>query len=410
MLTGVERDLVYEHAVRHFPKLVVTSAGGFDELPFLDRERARPWYGREVDGARSFTSTGTSGQPKPVPWTAREDDWYVGEKRTVFRSWLGRYRRVFISLAVGHNADSAGRVFAEPGVEVHQAGLDRVVDQCATITALRPEVLCCSPSILDHLIGEFRRLGQRPGSVRRVITNGEVLFPAAKAQVVDFFGLQPWNVMDTYGSTEVGTIAYSCPDCGSYHFFDGIYPERVPERALVPDPGSTGSAAAPGAAVLAVSSLKRTSFPVIRFVTHDMVTGLDRTRCGGRQRFTVEAILGRCDDLLNYGELFSPYQLADLIRLRLPGARWFAFNPGNDLTVVIEGAEPAGFSAELRSRYPLHSQLADLGLINPPELWFIQDFDDFLARAGLPTPRTGKDVRRVLRIAADRSWFARPAT
>lgn len=411
---------MYEHAVRYFPDLVPAGTEGFDGLPFLDRERARPWYGREVEGARDFVSTGTSGRPKPVPWTAQEEDCYIGAKRDLFRSWLGRYRRVFISLAVGHNAGSAGSVFSAPGVEVYEAGLTRLAEQCATLVTFRPEVLCCSPSILDSLVCELKRCGLRPGSVRRVITNGEVLFPAARAQVVEFFGIEPPDVMDTYGSTEVGTIAHSCSACGSYHFLDGIYPEQVPDRALTQaldrdadsggPAGSGGLALAPDTAVLAVSSLKRTSFPVIRFVTHDVVRRLGRTWCGGRQRFTFDVILGRSDDLLNYGELFSPYQLADLIRSRLPGARWFAFSPGNDLMVVIEGIEPNGFSDELRSRYPLHSRLADLGLIEPPELRFVQDFDGFIARAGLPAPCKGKDIRRVLRMAADPGWFAQPAT
>jgi hypothetical protein len=212
--------------------------------------------------------------------------------------------------------------------------------------------------------------------------------------------------MDTYGSTEIGTIAHSCGNCGGFHFLGGLFPEAAPAELADPS-GQAGRWT--DTVVLAVSSVKRTSFPVVRFITYDVVRGLRRSICGGAQRFTFDRILGRCDDVLNYGELFSTYDLGDLIGSRLPGARWLAFNPRNDLTIVIEGTEPDGFREELRSRFPLHSRMSDLGLLDPPTIRFIGDFDAFVARAGLPTPRRGKAVSRVRRLALEPSWFEEPA-
>jgi len=155
--------------------------------------------------------------------------------------------------------------------------------------------------------------------------------------------------------------------------------------------------------------VKRTSFPVIRFITYDVIRGLRRSLCGGAQRFSFDQVLGRCDDVLNYGELFSAYDLGDLIGSRLPGARWLVFNPNNDLTIVIEGTEPDGFREELRRRFPLHSRMSDLGLLDPPTIRFVDDFDAFVARAGLPTPRPGKAASGVRRLLPEPSWFEEPA-
>jgi hypothetical protein len=401
-----EKAAVFRHACHRFPALVPVGATGFDDLAFLDHQRARPWYGRPVEGARSFSSTGTSGYPKPIAWRREEDAWYVGEKQELFASWLAGSARAFVSLAVGHNASTARMVLEDLGLEVHDAGLSPLEDQCAAVTAFAPQVLYCSPSILASLVAALERRGQRPTSVRRVITNGEVLFGSARAHAQHFFGIGPADLMDTYGSTEIGTIAHSCGACGGFHFLGGLYPEAAP-AAVADRSDQTGRW--PDTAVLALSSVKRTSFPVVRFITYDLVQGLRRSVCGGGRRFAFDRILGRCDDVLNYGELFSTYDLGDLIGSRLPGARWLAFNPRNDLTVVIEGTEPDGFQEELRSRFPLHSRMSDLGLLDPPTIRFVGDFDAFVERAGLLAARRGKAVRVVRRLVPEPWWFKEPA-
>jgi cysteine synthase A/phenylacetate-CoA ligase len=404
VLDGAEKDIVFRHARRRFPELVPAGSGGFDDLPFLDRQRARRWYGRPVDGAREFSSTGTSGRPKPVPWTPDEDGWYVGEKQDLLGPWLRGCSRGFVSLGAGHNAGSAATVLGGLGLAVHDAGLSPLEEQCGAIAASAPEVLYCSPSILANLIAGLRRRGERPASVRRIVTNGEILLPSARADAQDFFGIAPAHVIDTYGTTEVGTIAHTCPECGAYHLLDGLYPEPAP-AAPATDDAVASADPRPDAVVLALSSVKRSSFPVVRLVTYDLIRGLRRDWCRGLPRFSFDAILGRCDEVVNYGELLSPYGLADLIGSRLPGARWVLFNPHSDVTIVVEGDEPDGFRDELWRRYPLHRRMTDLGLLDPPEIRFVRDYDHFEQRAALPPPSPGKAGRRVLRITPEPSWF-----
>lgn len=397
--------MLLEHAQRWFPDLLPAGSAAFADLAFLDKETVRPWYGREVEGARGFLSSGTSGLPKPVAWTPAEDEWYVGEKRHLLAPWLAGCRRAFISLAVGHNAGSARSIFEHLDIEAHDAGLSSLEEQCDVIEASRPEILYCSPSILARLIAGLAGRGQRLRSVRRIVTNGEVLLESARSRAQAFFGVERPHLMDTYGSTEIGTIAHTCPSCDRYHFFEGLFPEPAPNQLAPAEDGGGG----PGAVALAVSSIKRTSFPVVRLVTYDVVEGLQRVVCDGVERFSFDRILGRCDDVLNYGELFPSYHLADLIAHRLPAARWFVFNPNNDVTLVVEGVEPDGFREQLRARYPLHAHMTDLGLLDPPVIHFVSDFDAVVDRAGLPTGRSGKDVRRVLSRAADPAWFGEPA-
>jgi phenylacetate-coenzyme A ligase PaaK-like adenylate-forming protein len=400
VLDGVEKSLVFQHASRLFRDLVPAGSSCFDDLPFLDKEHAAPWYGQLPEGAREFSTTGTSGQPKSVPWTPDEDNWYVQEKQDLFEPWLRGCSRAFVSLGAGHNAGSAAAVLRGLGLTVYDAGLSPLDDQCAAIAASAPEVLYCSPSILANLMAGLRRRGKRPASVQRVITNGEVLLPSARADAQVFFGLAAADLMDTYGTTEVGTIAHTCPVCATYHLLDGLYPEPAP---AVPAEAVAGRPADP--IVLSLSSVKRTSFPVIRFVTYDLVRGLRRSRCGGVARFSFDRIVGRTDDIITYGELLSPYGLADLISRWLPTARWFVFNPHNDLTIVVEGDEPAGFRDELWRRYPLHGRMVGLGLLDPPVIRFVRDFDRFVERTGLPQAGRGKAALQVLRVAPQLSWL-----
>lgn len=399
-LRASERAAIVEHARTWFPEVLPDDGSGFGGLRLLDRVAADPWYRRSVAGARTFSSSGTSGQPKQIAWTSAEDDWYVGEKQDLLAQWLDGSQRGFISLAVGHNAGSAHLVFERLGMTVHDAGLSNLTDQHDTVVEFAPDVVYCSPTILDRLVTTLAGTRSIP-PVRRVITNGEVLYPALRRRVQDCFDLPDDAIIDTYGSTEIGTIAASCPRCLRYHFLADIYPEVVDAAELPTDVRAAG----PGRVALAVSSLKRTSFPIIRFFTYDVIEGLGRTTCGGLERFTFDRIVGRCDDVVNYGELFSTYELADLIRGALPGAGWFVFSARNDLTVVIEGVEPSGFRDELAARYPLHAEMVALGLLPPPDLRFVERFGEFAARAGLPPGPVGKDVRRIVPTGLDERWL-----
>jgi cysteine synthase A len=404
VLGASEKSAVFCHAREWFPDLVPTGAGGFDDLPLIDKAGAAVWYGHAVEDSQFFFSSGTSGEPKPVPWTAAEDGWYVGEKRELLARWLGECSRVLISLAVGHNAGSAHLIFHDLGIEVHDAGLSSLTTQVEAIRMFAPEVLYCSPSILARLVTELEQTGECARSVRRVITNGEILYPSARARLEAFFGLGRDDIMDTYGSTEIGTIAFSCPSCAAFHFLDGIFPEAGPPHLMAGSELGGMSGAVP----LVLSSTKRTSFPVIRFVTYDVVEGLRRADCSSGRPFGFDRVLGRCDEIINYGELFPIYPLADMIGGRIPRARWFVLNPHNDVTVVIEGDEPDGFGDELRRRYPLHNRMVELGLLDPPEIRFVREFDAFVSRAGIATSSGGREAPRIVRRAPEPWWFEDP--
>ena len=411
-LTPGELGVVAEHARRRFPGLVPPEPL---PLPFLDRDRARPYYRRDVPGAIVFASTGTSGYPKPIPWCPQEERWYVGEKQDLFAPWLRGLSRAFVSLAVGHNANSARVLLRNLGLDVHDAALTPLADQADALLADDPELIYASPSILLRLLDTLEARGRGLSHVRLVITNGEVVPPGARDRLRAALGLAADAVVDTYGSTEIGTIAATCRACGALHFLPGLFPEPVPptlvgDLAVAAGPGVTGGATVPTVrppTVLAVSSLKRTSFPVVRFVTYDVVSGLRRTRCGDAERFTIDAVLGRCDDILTYGELFSVHDLAQALAGPLRGRRWLVGSAPNDLTIVVEEASATArrsaaetrrvVLAAVRAGFPVHRRMIEADLLAPPAVHVVPDLEPVLRAAGLPPGATTKRPYAVVR-------------
>lgn len=390
-LTIDERRAVEEHARATLGPAFGLPALPFADLPLMDRRRMLPFYNLPPRaGQRSFSSTGTSGNPKKINWSDAEDEWYIADKGAVIVPFLETCRRVFISLGVGHGAGSSTRVFEGTGIDCRRVGVGDVGGHLDELRGFGPDALYCSPSLLTGLLTRARGAGRPIAGVRRVVLNGEVVHRA----MIDLFcrdlGITPADILDTYGTTEAGTIACSCARCGRYHFMPGIVPEAVPAAAVA-------DCLPVAEEVLVLSSLKRTSFPLLRFVTYDLVRGLGRTVCRGVEGFSYERIIGRADDVLNYGELFPAADLIDLIKRHHPGRDWLIFNYHNDIDIVIAGEPVAAFTAGIGDLYPVIGEMVAKGMLAPWRVHYRSGLADLRAREGLTAPGAKEGQRIVKR-------------
>ncbi len=140
---------------------------------------------------------------------------------------------VFVDGAWCAEAAMPPKLFDYAGVRYRTwfAGVAADVDRIhALLEAVRPQLIRGISSgivrFIDQAGGSFRRLG-----VRYIAPGGEFLQPKWRTDMQDAFAT---TVLDRYGSTESGAIAWQCPLCQRYHAnVDEIILEADPDGLLV---------------------------------------------------------------------------------------------------------------------------------------------------------------------------------
>lgn len=387
------REEILSHARHFFPSLPV--ADDWDSQGILQGERLLTWYNRPVTDASFFDSSGTSGQPKAIPWTPQEDEWYIVRKQELFSAFLkdvSQRKRpgAAISLGKGHNAGTAAGIFNNMGWETLDLGLEPLLVQADRLESFQPEVLYASPSIVSSLL---RRWRPKRHALSHLILNGELVSHRFLNEIHAAWNLETSCVMDTYGTTEAGTIAFSCPGCGRYHLFPDFLAETVPPGCLGWDSKGLGGEA------LVISTPARTSFPVVRWAPGDLVTGFGTDECpwyetvwGQKDTFSFDRLTGRIDTVLHCVELFPTSDIERLLETFFPGSDFAFFNPENRVMVVVAAPRPPEtllreLMEEVDLAYPTHAELRNQGLFNGLE-WI---FDENLKKK---VPALGPDAGR----------------
>lgn len=280
-------------------------------------------------GCATYLTSGTSGGTrKKILYTPEDHARYVEQRTKIFSGFLTPECRVACAdLGTGHAAASAAEIFQRLGLQTSHIDFRRPVrEHVELLNERRPDVLFTMPMILDSII----HAGGLRASPRKIIVVGDVATPTWKQHVTRRFGLRRADLLDIVGSIEVGSIAYECFDCGTYHFDEHIYPE-----ALDPEGGDGGGGDANRAKVLVLTSSARTVFPAVRFVTGDLVEGFGRRRCGGRDRLTFERMIGRSGGELKNGEKVSLYDISEAVNACLPGSMFDAHADRSRLVIRV---------------------------------------------------------------------------
>jgi phenylacetate-CoA ligase len=264
--------------------------------------------------ARVHASSGTTGRPTVVGYTAQDIDTWAAVMARSIRAAGGRPGHI-VHVAYGYGLFTGG-LGAHYGAErlgctVVPVSGGMTERQVTLIRDLRPDIIMVTPSYMLAIVDETERQG---------------LDPAASSLRYGIFGAEPWtnemrtemearagiDATDIYGLSEVigPGVAQECVETkdGLHVWEDHFYPEVIdPVTGQVLPDGELGE--------LVFTSLTKQAMPVIRYRTRDLTRLLPGT---ARTMRRMEKITGRTDDMIILrGVNLFPTQVEELI-LRIP--------------------------------------------------------------------------------------------
>jgi phenylacetate-coenzyme A ligase PaaK-like adenylate-forming protein len=228
------------------------------------------------------------------------------------------------------------------------------------------------PMILDRLLALTSDLCFAPS---KMIVVGDFAPVTWRQLVADRFGIGFSDVMDVYGSTEIGAIAYYDVKTNLYHFHSHILPEVVDPCVLYEDCDSESRGM-----LLLLTSLEREYFPAIRFVTSDIVSGFREIHVDGKRVFAYSRLEGRFGGEIKYGERISHHDICSIMSLAFPNTPYEISNDGSlDIKVAateISQTQADNFRRVLFRTCPDVARMLQLGLVGeyrlipvPPVNW-----------------------------------------
>ena len=244
--------------------------------------------------ARLHASSGTTGKPTVVGYTAQDIDTWAHLMARSIRASGGRAGDI-AHIAYGYGLFTGG-LGAHYGAErlgctVVPISGGMTERQVTLITDFKPRIIMVTPSYMLSILDEFRRQG---------------LDPRKSSLAVGIFGAEPWtnamreeieqafdmHAVDIYGLSEImgPGVANECVETkdGLHIWEDHFYPEIIDPLtgAVLPD-GEVGE--------LVFTTLTKQGLPVIRYRTRDLTRLLPGT---ARSMRRMEKITGRSDDMM----------------------------------------------------------------------------------------------------------------
>ncbi len=285
-----------------------------------------------------YRTSGTSSlRRKTIYYSEEDENSYVRIKADIFRHILKDTGVVtaLSDMGTGHAASTAPEIFERIGMSVESIDFRQPIGlHIGKLLELRPHVLYTMPSILDHLLSAST-VDPASYGIRQVILVGESASPAWIKSISERLRLAETDITDTYGSIEIGTIAYYSHEHGRYLFAEGIEAEGIPAEDLFSDMDPLSD----GEAVLVLSSYCRDLFPALRYVTYDIVRDLRPVLVDGQWRQSFQAIVGRIGPDLKHGEKISVYDIEDVVYRHLREANVRIRVRGNKLTVHVDSED-----------------------------------------------------------------------
>jgi len=259
---------------------------------------------------RIHASSGTTGRPTVVGYTARDiDTWSTVMARSI-RAAGGRAGDI-VHVAYGYGLFTGG-LGAHYGAErlgctvIPMSG-GMTERQVQLIVDFKPDIIMVTPSYMLAIAEEMerQRIDPRQTSLKIGIFGAEPWTPAMRRAIEAKLDM---DAIDIYGLSEImgPGVAQECIETkdGLTIWEDHFYPEIVdPQTGAVVAEGERGE--------LVFTSLTKEALPMIRYRTRDLTRLLPPS---ARSMRRMEKITGRSDDMLIIrGVNVFPTQVEDLI-------------------------------------------------------------------------------------------------
>jgi phenylacetate-CoA ligase len=288
---------------------------------------------------RVHASSGTTGKPTVVGYTARDIDmWTQVMARSIRAAGARPGDKVHVSYGYGLFTGGLGAHYGAErlGLTVVPLGGGMTERQVQLIQDFRPDIIMVTPSYMLAIADEMDRQGVDPkkSSLRIGLFGAEPWTNELRSSIESRTSLQ---ALDLYGLSEVigPGVAAECIETkdGLTVWEDHFYPEVVDPKSDAPVvDGEKGE--------LVFTSLTKEALPIIRYRTRDLTRLLPGS---ARSMRRIEKITGRTDDMLIIrGVNVFPSQVEELI-LKQPGLSPHYLlelskdGPLDHLTVLVEG-------------------------------------------------------------------------
>lgn len=310
------------------------------ELPLVTAEVLEQTYyaaqNRTEPGLSVYRTSGTSsGKRKAIYYSEPDDELYIKAKMDSFREWLGdeltTVRRALADMGTGHAASTAVTIFEKLGFEASSLSFSSPIDEhIERLESFKPDLLYTMPSILEAITAASKTPAQY--GIRKIIVVGEIATLEWQANMAARFGIRPVDILDTYGSIEIGAIAAYSHKLGKYVLSEGLEAEALPAERIDP----RFEPLKPNEGVLVLTSYVRTLFPAVRFVTYDVVRDFETVVIDGVPRHTFSCLSKRVGPELKHGEKISLYDIEEVVNRFLSDAELRVRISGNQLSVHIK--------------------------------------------------------------------------
>ncbi|QKM49227.1 Phenylacetate-coenzyme A ligase [Burkholderia glumae] len=244
--------------------------------------------------SRLHASSGTTGKPTVVGYTARDIDTWAGlVARSIRAAGARRGDKVHVSYGYGLFTGGLGAHYGaeRAGLTVIPFGGGQTEKQVQLIRDFRPDIIMVTPSYMLSIADEMERQGLDPreSSLRIGIFGAEPWTNEMRAALEARLGI---DAVDIYGLSEVigPGVASECAATkdGPTVWEDHFYPEVVdPLTGEVRPDGELGE--------LVFTSLTKEALPIVRYRTRDLTRLLPGT---ARPMRRMEKITGRADDMM----------------------------------------------------------------------------------------------------------------
>ncbi len=295
----------------------LSTAEDFEKLPFSEKSDLRDAYplglmtAPEEEIVRIHSSSGTTGKPVIIPYTAKDvDDWGEMFKRCYETAGITNKDR--IQITPGYGLWTAGIGFqngAEKlGAMVVPMGPGNTEKQLQMMQDLETTVITATSSYALLLTEEVEKRGLKDKiKLKKGVIGSERWTKKMRDRISSGLGIE---LYDIYGLTEIygPGIGINCKyNTGMHYWDDYLYLEIIDPKTgkTVPD-GEWGE--------IVITTLVKEGAPLIRYRTHDMSRIIPGECPCGSCFPRIDTIQGRTDDMMKIkGVNVFPNQIEEVL-------------------------------------------------------------------------------------------------